>query len=778
MWIVALYLLAGLISLSGIYLAYRHLADLPNQRPWLILAGALLLLAAAAFLLAWRGFNHTPDFPLDLVISLLFVAFTTLVSVGILKIGQRAQALLKLEVQAQAGYQELQNIIGLLPTPIAIKNVELTYQAANPAFETFLGRPQAEIIGRKAFDFFPRPQAAAFQSAEEQVLERGSFSVEEYELIGANGKRWFQITRTPIVDKKGEVTGLLISNQDISQRKQLEQEINEQKLLLNAVLEEREDILEKKRLELESLNSVMEFKRLLVTIASHFIGANPHQIDQGLNQALHLIGTQTGMDRCQLLLFDLGYNNLTLAYEWTSQNVQPILVNGARAPVSDPAWLNLGQMQVIHVPSLDSLPRESFELAEYLRTNNIKSLTAVPLISGRSAVGYFMLESVVDEISWDENYLELLKSAAGIFVHALEQKRSEESLQAEQESTRKHLETLQQYNLENTLLNELGDLLQVCRTVDEAYPVIARYTQQLIPVGSGGLYLARDTNDPVDRVAAWGDSPPTETELAINECWGLRRGRLHIVRDSKIDLNCAHLRPPLPRKYICIPLIAQGETIGLLHLRPVKGETASLAARLEDYVRVSQVIAEQIALALSNLSLRDKLRSQAIRDPLTGLFNRRYMEETLEREIRRAVRHTTPVSVIMFDIDFLKKVNDTYGHDAGDVVLQTLGTLMMKTFRGEDVPCRYGGDEFTIVLPEATVSEAFRRAEQFREAFKAIVFEHEGKQFGPLTLSLGITAYPDHGATVERLMQTADTAAYTAKEQGRDRVMIGGVTEE
>ncbi len=190
------------------------------------------------------------------------------------------------------------------------------------------------------------------------------------------------------------------------------------------------------------------------------------------------------------------------------------------------------------------------------------------------------------------------------------------------------------------------------------------------------------------------------------------------------------------------------------------------------------MIAEHIALALSNLSLRDKLRSQAIRDPLTGLFNRRYMEETLDREIRRAVRHTIPVSVILFDIDHLKRVNDSYGHDAGDAALEALGNLMMKTFRGEDVPCRFGGDEFTIILPEATVSDAFRRAEQFREAFKRLDFEHEGKHFGPLTLSLGISAYPDHGSSVERLLQIADAAAYAAKAQGRDRVMIGGAPEE
>jgi len=778
MWTAILYLLACLIALIGIYLVYRPLANFISQRIWLMLAGALLFLAAAASLLAWRAYQENWASPLDLAGGVLFVASIALALFSVVKIGQRTQSLVEKERQAQARRQDLQNIIDILPMPIAIKNRDLSYQAVNPAFETFLGKPQFEIVGKKATDFFPRPQANAFQLAEEQALEQCASVIEEHELISTSGKKWFQITRSPIMDGDGGVKGILVSSQDISRRKQLEQEIDGQRLLLDALIEEKADLLEKKHLDLETLNSRIELERMLVMLASHFIGADPFQIDQGLNHALQSIGTHTGMDRCQLLLFDLGRSDLNIAYEWANQDVQPMLNNGASIPAGNPAWLNLGQMQVIHIPSLANLSKDSFEMAEYMGSNGVKSLTAVPLISGRSAIGYFLLESMHNEVSWDADHLEILKSAARIFVHALEQKRSEETLRAEHEDTVKHLETLQQYNLENTLLNELGDLLQVCRTVDEAYPVIARYTQQLVPVGSGGLYLARETNDPVERVAAWGDAQPTETELAINECWGLRRGRLHLVKDSKVDLNCAHLRPPLPKKYICIPLIAQGETIGLLHLRPAKGETASLAARLEDYMRVSQVIAEQIALALSNLSLRDKLRSQAIRDPLTGLFNRRYMEETLEREIRRAVRHTTPVSVIMFDIDFLKNINDTYGHDAGDVVLEALGALMMKTFRGEDVPCRYGGDEFTIVLPEATVTEAFRRAEQFREAFKDIIFEHEGKQFGPMSLSLGIAAYPDHGASVEHLMQTADAAAYAAKVQGRDRVMIGGFIEE
>ncbi len=435
-------------------------------------------------------------------------------------------------------------------------------------------------------------------------------------------------------------------------------------------------------------------------------------------------------------------------------------------------------MQVTHISSIAQVPLEAREVADFMQAQGIQAFVAVPLISERSVIGYLWLEARQKELPWSSEFLELLKTAGQIFVQALERKRKVEQMAETQQTMQRRLALLEQRSSENVLLKELGDLLQICRTVDEAYPIIARYAHQLVPVGSGALYLMHEVDEPVENVAAWGEDPPAEAELAVNECWALRRGRLHLVSNSAKDLNCAHIKPPLPPSYLCTPLIAQGETIGLLHLRFGKGDPTIRIENLEDSRRLSVMIAEHIALALSNLSLRDKLRSQAIRDPLTGLFNRRYMEETLDREIRRAVRHSLPVSVILFDIDHLKRVNDSYGHDAGDAALKALGNLMLKTFRGEDVPCRFGGDEFTIILPEATVSDAFRRAEQFREAFKRLDFEHEGKHFGPLTLSLGISAYPDHGSSVERLLQIADAATYAAKAQGRDRVMIGGAPEE
>jgi diguanylate cyclase (GGDEF)-like protein len=223
-------------------------------------------------------------------------------------------------------------------------------------------------------------------------------------------------------------------------------------------------------------------------------------------------------------------------------------------------------------------------------------------------------------------------------------------------------------------------------------------------------------------------------------------------------------------------LIAQGETVGLLHVRAHSNNGTQLLP--EHQQQLVRMLAEHTALALSNLHLRDKLRSQAIRDPLTGLFNRRYMEATLERELRRAARHRTSVGIIMFDVDRMKPINDTFGHEAGDIVLRGVGELMLKMFRGEDVACRYGGDEFMIVLPEAGLEDIYQRADQLRQAFKNLSLEYEGSTLGPISLSIGVSVFPEHGTNTERLLQVSDEAVYLAKAAGGDRVMLGKVLVE
>ncbi len=373
--------------------------------------------------------------------------------------------------------------------------------------------------------------------------------------------------------------------------------------------------------------------------------------------------------------------------------------------------------------------------------------------------------------------LSLLKVSAEMFVNLLEHRWASQENRERQEKTRRQIELLEMRNREGVLIAEMGDLLQACRTSDEAYPIITRYIQRILPTGSGALYTIHDPKDPAEKVAAWGPLPPgaAEQELAANECWSLRRGRIYVVTDPAAELLCGHIKEELHGGYMCVPMIAQGLAVGVLHLR--QGPDAPTAAYSEEAQRLAVKLAEYIAMPLNNLKLRDELRSQAIRDPLTGLFNRRYMEETLEREIRRANRHSTSVGIVMFDIDRMKPINDRHGHDAGDLVLKSLGRELLRLFRGEDVACRYGGDEFVVVLPEAPLADVWRRAEDLRSAIRRLDLVYEGKPLGTITLSIGVAAYPDHGQTAERVLLACDAASYNSKSEGGDRIMMGHKAE-
>jgi diguanylate cyclase (GGDEF)-like protein len=154
------------------------------------------------------------------------------------------------------------------------------------------------------------------------------------------------------------------------------------------------------------------------------------------------------------------------------------------------------------------------------------------------------------------------------------------------------------------------------------------------------------------------------------------------------------------------------------------------------------------------------------------VFNRRYMEESLEREMRRASRHDHPVGVIMLDIDHFKSFNDNHGHEAGDALLRALGSVLQKRMRGEDIVCRYGGEEFTIILPEASLEDTRRRAEEVRMDCKSLHIQHNNQSLGLISVSLGVACFPEHGHTSSEVLRLADNALYLAKTRGRDCVAV------
>ncbi|HEY6293832.1 MAG TPA: diguanylate cyclase [Terriglobia bacterium] len=196
--------------------------------------------------------------------------------------------------------------------------------------------------------------------------------------------------------------------------------------------------------------------------------------------------------------------------------------------------------------------------------------------------------------------------------------------------------------------------------------------------------------------------------------------------------------------------------------KPFSGE--ELRARLYSGERI-------LAVQQQLMEAKEALRVQAIRDPLTGLYNRRYMEEALERELRRAEHGQHPLSVMMLDLDHFKTFNDTSGHQAGDHLLRYVGGLLEARTRREDIPCRYGGEEFVLILPGAPIEVAVRRAEQFRGAIRESGIEYEGKALGPVTVSIGVACFPQHGTTGAEVVGAADSALYRAKQQGRNRVI-------
>ena len=317
-------------------------------------------------------------------------------------------------------------------------------------------------------------------------------------------------------------------------------------------------------------------------------------------------------------------------------------------------------------------------------------------------------------------------------------------------------------------LSELGHLLQGCRSLDEATLGLRPAMASLFPACSGSINLLNASQNLIARASAWGEPIGGDGAFAPDECWALRLGHPYPEENARAAFTCRHLQREEggdARASLCVPLFAQGATLGTLVVRrntAIDRETryAAIAA------------ADKVSLAIANLRLQETLRTQSLRDELTGLFNRRYLEVSLARDLTRAIRRSQPLAVLMLDLDHFKRFNDTYGHDGGDALLAQFGALLAALVRTEDVACRYGGEEFTIVMQEADSALALDRAEDIRRHVEAMQVSHRQRNLGQVTVSIGIASYPQHGNSPEQLMRCADHALYTAKSNGRNQVCV------
>ncbi|CAM4329975.1 diguanylate cyclase [Deinococcus marmoris] len=368
---------------------------------------------------------------------------------------------------------------------------------------------------------------------------------------------------------------------------------------------------------------------------------------------------------------------------------------------------------------------------------------------------YFI--SVIEDIGDIKAAEAALRSARDELESRVEERTAE--LQSLSLQLQLQVTELERHNAESRMLSEMSEMLQACVNLEEAQQVVAHHAPRLFPFAAGALYAFGNSRNVLEEAVTWNGAVNPSRVFAPAECWGLRRGRTFVSAGS--GLRCSHAAggPTL-----CVPLLAQSETVGLFHLVSEDGRPF-----LDHTQHLAQMVAETVALAFMNLRLRETLRQQSIRDPLTGLFNRRYLEETFERELRRATRYSDPIGIIMLDVDHFKRFNDTYGHEAGDALLQELGSVLKISIRGEDVACRYGGEEFALLLPGANLEQTLNRAEAVRNAVELMQVTSRGQCLGSVTVSLGVAAFPQHAGNLNDLLRAADFALYRAKQEGRNR---------
>lgn len=319
-------------------------------------------------------------------------------------------------------------------------------------------------------------------------------------------------------------------------------------------------------------------------------------------------------------------------------------------------------------------------------------------------------------------------------------------------------------------LFRMTEMLQSASGYADANAVLGATIASLLKGYGAALYVFNNSRDRLELSGTW-QWPLEETlrpMLTPSQCWALKRGKWHVNGGDHSGLRCDHHLGDIP--VLEIPMTAHGEIQGMVQISTVRPDPDTALARIHP---LAAAIADAMSLAVSNIALREKLRTQALRDPLTGLYNRRYMEDALSRFSNLAERGGTPLSIVMIDLDHFKKLNDEFGHAVGDAVLREAAAQIMGALRTSDVACRYGGEELIVILPECGLSEAVAKAELLRERIEALSATHDA----PISASFGVAALPENARLTADLLGLADAALYQAKGAGRNRVVAAPLRE-
>jgi diguanylate cyclase (GGDEF)-like protein/PAS domain S-box-containing protein len=604
----------------------------------------------------------------------------------------------------------LRTVTDNIPDSIFAKDTEGRYQLANKAFARLHGvKNPDELLGKTAFDLFPKEKASALHAEDLGVMKsRGAILESERTAKDPDGNSiWLQTTKVPLVDSNEQVIGIVGLHRNITRRKEAEHKLRQSEANLAAA------------------------QRI-----AHFGSVE-----------LDLTGSQ---------------NPDTYPVRWSDEVFRIFGYEPGSVEVSRQTYF-----RSVHPDDRDRLKKVLDRSIAEAKAFAVDFRVVRPDGTERNLQerGYILCDPKTQKPS----------KLVGSIQDITESVQAEARLQKANQELAAKVHELQQRSKEITILSDMGSRLQACQTVDEAYVEITVAAEQLFSSWSGALCVIRSSRTTVETVADWGGASHRERVFPPDDCWALRRGQPQTFRQGQRSTTCTHIDPNEVTESLCVPLMAQGEALGILNLQRLRAENAADVApgfSGEEERRLAVVFAEQVGLALGNLKLRESLRNQSICDSLTGLFNRRYMEESLEREFSRAVRKKSSVGILMVDIDHFKRFNDTFGHQAGDALLRGLGDLLKRSTRGQDIACRFGGEEFALVLTEANLNGAMQRAEILRQQVKELSVEYGGQLLSSISVSIGVAIYPEHGSSMVDVLRAADQALYRAKREGRDRVCV------
>jgi diguanylate cyclase (GGDEF)-like protein/PAS domain S-box-containing protein len=621
-------------------------------------------------------------------------------------ISLHAQAEKKLALERNV----LRTVTDNIPDSIFAKDIEGRYMLANKAFAKLHGvKSPDDLLGKTAFDLFPKERAVALHTDDLNVMKSGGAAIEsERTAVDPEGNvKVLQTTKVPLVDTSDTVVGIVGLHRDITRRKEAEQKMRQSEANLAAA------------------------QRI-----AHF-----------------------GSVEVDLVDFEEPEMN---PVRWSDEVYR---IHGYQPGGIEPSRPTL--FRLVHPDDREQVQRALNHAVREAKPYDIEFRVIRPDGSVRSIHGR-------GDIIFDPKTHKPVR-LVGSVQDVTDRVQAEIQLHNANRDLAEKVQELEQRSKEINLLSEMGGRLQTCKDAEEAYVEIGNVAEQLFPKWSGSLCITSASRTAVETVADWGNPGGGERVFAPDDCWALRQGQPQSFRRGQRTAPCRHIDPADVIESLCVPFMAQNEALGIvsLQMRASQDRMEPLPRSSSDDVRqLAGVLAKQVALALGNLKLKESLKNQSICDPLTGLFNRRYMEESLEREFSRANRSKTTVAIIMMDIDHFKRFNDTFGHQAGDTLLRSLGDLLKRNTRGQDIACRYGGEEFAIVLSDSNLTGALQRAEILRQQVKQLNVEYAGQLLGAVSVSIGVALFPDHGTTMGDVLRASDQALYCAKREGRDRVSV------